>query len=54
MAAENQNGGRSPSDNSTKVDRSLDDLARDLATSNVSRGRALKTQRVKRILQHAS
>jgi hypothetical protein len=42
MAAENQNGGRSPSDNSTKVDRSLDDLARDLATSNVSRGRALK------------
>jgi hypothetical protein len=42
MAAENHNGGRSPSDNPTKVDRSLDDLARELATSNVSRGRALK------------
>src|SRR5215217_1077485 len=42
MAAEEHNGGRSPSENPTKVDRSLDELARDLATSNVSRGRVLK------------
>jgi hypothetical protein len=42
MAAEEHNGGRSLSDSPTKVDHSLDELARDLATSNVSRGRVLK------------
>ena len=42
MAAEEHNGGRSPADNPTKVDRSLDELARNLTTSNISRGRVLK------------
>jgi hypothetical protein len=42
MSAEEQNGGRSPSENPTKVDHALDELARDLATSTVSRGRVLK------------
>jgi hypothetical protein len=42
MAAQDHDGGRSPSVNPTKLDHSLDDLARDLATSNVLRGRVLK------------
>jgi Stigma-specific protein, Stig1 len=42
MAEEVHNGASSPSENPTRIDRSLDDLARVLATSNVSRGRVLK------------
>jgi len=42
MAAEEHNGRSKASENPTRVDRSLDELARDLATSNVSRGRVLK------------
>jgi hypothetical protein len=42
MAAEDHNGGRSPWVNPTKVDHSLDNLARGLATGTVSRGKALR------------
>ncbi len=42
MAAEDHDGGRSPSVNLTKVDYSLDDLVRGLASGNVSRGQALR------------
>jgi len=43
MATEELNGGRSPSDNSTRrVDHSLDSLARDLANGSVSRRKALR------------
>jgi hypothetical protein len=43
MAAEEHNGGRSPSDNPTmRVDHSLDSLARYLANGNVSRRKALR------------
>jgi hypothetical protein len=42
MAAEEHNGGRSPSDSPTKVDHSFDDLARAMAEGSISRRRALK------------
>ena len=43
MAAEEHNGGRSPSDNPTmRVDHSLDSLARYLANGSVSRRKALR------------
>ena len=42
MAAEDHHGGRSPSVNPTRVDHSLDEVARGLASGNVSRRRALK------------
>ena len=43
MAAEEHNGGRSPSDNPTiRVAHSLDSLARDLANGSVSRRKVLR------------
>jgi len=42
MAAEDHNGGRSPSVNPTKVDHSVDALARGLADGTVSRRKALR------------
>jgi hypothetical protein len=42
MAAEDHNGGCSPSVNPTKVDHSLDDLAKGLANGAVSRRKALR------------
>jgi hypothetical protein len=42
MAAENHNGGRSPSVNPTKGEHSLDALARGLADGTVSRRKALR------------
>jgi hypothetical protein len=41
MAAQDHNGGHSPSVNPTKVDHSLDDVARGLASGTISRGKAL-------------
>lgn len=42
MAAENHNGGRSPSVDPTKVDQSLDDLAKGLAGGTISRREAVR------------
>jgi hypothetical protein len=42
MAAENHSGGRSPSVNPTKVDHSIDALARGLANGSISRRQALR------------
>lgn len=42
MAAQEHNGGASPSLNPTRVDHSLDDLARGLASDTISRGKALR------------
>jgi hypothetical protein len=42
MAAQEHNGGGSPSLNPTRVDHSLDDLARGLASDTISRGKALR------------
>lgn len=42
MAAENHNGGRSPSVDPTKVDHSLDDLAKGLAGGTISRREAVR------------
>ena len=42
MSAEDRNGERSPSVNTTKVDHSLDDLAKGLANGDVSRRKALR------------
>ncbi len=42
MSAEVHDGGRSPSPNPTRVDHSLDELARGLVSGTVSRGKALR------------
>jgi hypothetical protein len=42
MAAQEHNGGGALSLNPTRVDHSLDDLARDLASGTISRGQALR------------
>jgi hypothetical protein len=42
MSAEDHNGERSPAVNTTKVDHSLDDLAKGLANGDVSRRKALR------------
>jgi hypothetical protein len=42
MAVEGHNGASSPSENPTRVDHSLDELARGLARGTVSRGKALR------------
>ena len=42
MAAQEHNGGGSPSLNPTRVDHSLDELARGLASGTISRGKALR------------
>jgi hypothetical protein len=42
MAAEGHNGGSSPSENPTRVEHSLDEVARGLADGTLSRGKALK------------
>jgi hypothetical protein len=42
MSAEDHNGGRSPSVNTTKVAHSLDDLAKELASGTISRRKAVR------------
>jgi hypothetical protein len=42
MAAEGHNGGSSPSENPTRVEHSLDELARGLADGTISRGKAIR------------